>query len=51
VRRSVAVPAARAAFADVDKVKGFLAPVRDSLDAVILTQDQADALLLSVTRR
>ena len=39
------MPAARAAFADVDKVKGFLAPVRDFLDAVILTQDQADALL------
>jgi hypothetical protein len=34
VRRSVAVPAARTAIEDVDKVKGFLAPVRDFLDAV-----------------
>ena len=56
--RSVAVPAAQTAFEDVGKVKGFLAPVRDFLDAVILTQDQADALLgpgnamlLGVTRR
>ena len=31
------MPAARTAIEDVDKVKGFLAQVRDFLDAGILT--------------
>ena len=39
--RSVAVPAARTAFEDVDKVKGFLAQVRDLFDAV---KEQASAV-------
>ena len=35
------MPAARTAIEDVDEVKGFLAPVRDSLDAV---KEQANAV-------
>jgi hypothetical protein len=54
----IAVPAARTVVEDLDKVTGFLAQVRDFLDAGILTQNRVDALLgpgnaplLSVTRR